>query len=240
MKILITNDDSVGAEQLLPLVRWFQQKGEVTVVVPKVEQSGKSHGIELHTSFEVKQMELAPDVKAWVVDSTPADCIRWAVLGMKWEFDLAISGINRGLNVGSDMMYSGTVAAACEAVNLGIPAIAISAPPKYYDEAVTQLDCVFDFFTRHRLMEQHRLYNVNIPCQSDEIRITRQGGPYYSDDFHAIENDHYLPKGKSVWVDRGDRTLDTDTALNGAISVTPLTIEKTDLAVYQKLAALTP
>ena len=140
MRILITNDDGMHADQLLPLIRWCQKLGEVTVFVPKVEQSGKSHSFEIRKPFEVKQVALAPDVTVWSVDSTPADCVRIAVLGLKMEFDLVISGINRGLNIGADIMYSGTVAAASEAVNLGIPAVALSTTWANYPTATEKLD----------------------------------------------------------------------------------------------------
>ena len=94
MRILITNDDSVSASQLLPLIQWCSKHGDVTTVVPKFEQSGKSHGIELHKPFAVEEVELAPGIRVWTVDSTPADCVRFALLGLKQEFDLVISGIN--------------------------------------------------------------------------------------------------------------------------------------------------
>ena len=145
MRILITNDDGVHAEQLVPLIKWCKKLGDVTTFVPKYEQSGKSHGFEIHKDFEVKQVELEDGISVWTVDSTPADCVRIAVLGMEMQFDLVISGINRGLNIGADMMYSGTIGAACEAVNLGMKAIALSTPPKYYDQAVTQLDRIFQY-----------------------------------------------------------------------------------------------
>ena len=97
MKILITNDDSISSEVLLPLARWAKQLGEVTVVVPKYEQSGKSHCIEIRKAFEVKQVPFAdPDIKAYTVDSSPADCVRFALEGMQTTFDFVISGINRG------------------------------------------------------------------------------------------------------------------------------------------------
>lgn len=239
MRILITNDDGVGAEQLLPLIKWCRKLGEVTVFVPKYEQSGKSHGFEIHKPFEAKQVELEPGVTVWAVDSTPADCVRLAVLGMKMEFDLVISGINRGLNIGTDMMYSGTVGAACEAVNLGLKAIALSTPPKFYDKAVGQLDRVFDFVREHDLLAINDIYNINIPADpKDEIRITHQGGPYYSDDFPHIGNDLYRPTGYPIWEDQGDDTLDTDATLHGYITVTPLTVDKTNWAVYHKLRNL--
>ena len=239
MRILITNDDGIGAEQLLPLIKWCRKLGEVTTVVPKFEQSGKSHGIEIHKPFEAKLLELEPGITAWAVDSTPADCVRFAVLGLKLEFDLVISGVNRGLNIGTDMMYSGTVGAACEAVNLGLQAIALSTPPKFYDRATEHLDWVFDFVQEHHLLSLNNIYNINIPGDPKGIRITHQGGPYYSDDFHPIGDDLYRPTGKAIWQDRQDDTLDTDATLHGYISITPLTVDKTNHAVYRKLVQKT-
>lgn len=235
MKILITNDDGIGAAQLPNLIRWCQKFGDVTTVVPKFEQSGKSHGIEIHKPFEAKKVELEPGLTVWTVDSTPADCVRFAILGLGLEFDLAISGVNRGLNIGADIMYSGTVGAACEAVNLGVKAIALSTPPTNYDHATEQLDKVFAFIRSQNLLQMNDIYNINIPSDPKGIRITRQGGPYYSDDFRPEENDMYRPCGKPVWVDRNDDTLDTDATLHGYISVTPLTVDRTNPTIYHAL-----
>ena len=239
MRILITNDDGLHASQLLPLIKWCRKLGEVTVAVPKVEQSGKSHGIEIHKPFEAKLVELEPGIKVWAVDSTPADCVRFAVLGLEQEFDLVISGVNRGLNIGTDMMYSGTVGAACEAVNLGLKAIALSTPPSYYDHATDHLDEVFEFVRKHDLLALNDIYNINIPANPKEILFTHQGGPYYSDRFPAIGNDMYRPEGYPIWEDSNDNTLDTDATLHGYISVTPLTTNKTNMEVYRRLAERT-
>jgi len=239
MRILVTNDDGVEASQLVNLIKWCQKLGDVTTFVPKFEQSGKSHGFEIKKPFEVKQVQLEEDITVWTVDSTPADCVRIAVLGMKMEFDLVVSGINKGLNIGADMMYSGTVGAASEAVNLGIKAIALSTQPKYYEHAVEHLDRIFEFVNDHALLDLNPVYNINIPENPTGIKITRQGGPYYSDRFPAIGNDLYRPTGYSVWEDRGDDTLDTDATFHGYITVTPLTIDKTNHAVYAKLKDLT-
>lgn len=238
MRILITNDDSVSAEQLLPLIRWCRKLGDVTTVVPKYEQSGKSHGIELHKPFEVKEVALAPDVSVYTVDSTPADCVRYAVLGKKMHFDLVISGINRGFNIGCDIMYSGTVAAVCEAAALGLQAIAISTSPEYYSGALIQLDRVFDYIRKHELFALNNIYNVNIPPEAKDIRITHQGGPYYSDDFLPLENDLYTPVGKCVYEDNGDLTLDTNAVMHGYISIMPLTIDRTNTELYHRLSEL--
>ena len=112
MRICITNDDGIHSEGLLRLVQWAQKLGEVHVYAPKVEQSAKSHAVEIHKPFEAKPAQVPGAVTAWAVDSTPADCVRFAVLGRHERFDLVISGINRGLNIGQDIMYSGTCSAA--------------------------------------------------------------------------------------------------------------------------------
>ncbi len=235
MRILITNDDGVNASQLVNLIKWCQKLGDVTTVVPKFEQSGKSHGIELHKAFEAREVELEPGIKVWAVDSTPADCVRFAVLGLNLQFDLVISGINRGLNIGTDVMYSGTVSAASEAVLLGMKAIALSTPPKYYEQAVSQLDRVWAYIQERKLLEISDLYNINIPSDPDEFRITRQGGPYYSDDYAVTEGAMYMPMGKPVWEDSQDDTLDTDATLHGYLTVTPLTVDRTNYKILQQL-----
>lgn len=238
MKILITNDDSISAGQLLPLIRWCQKLGEVTVIVPKYEQSGKSQSIELHKAFEIKKVQLAPDVTAYTVDSSPADCVRYAVLGMKQQYDLVISGINRGFNMGRDIMYSGTAGGVFEAVSLGLKAIAISTGPEFYDRAIEPLDQVLEFFKTHKLLEKCDLYNVNVVPDPKGIRITRQGGHFYSDDFIHEGNDMYMPHGKCVYENKNDLTLDTDCVMSGYISIMPLTIDRADPEVYRELIYL--
>ena len=238
MKILITNDDSISASQLPPLVRWCRKLGDVTTVVPKFEQSGKSHGIEIHKPFTFEKVALAPDVEAYAVDSTPADCVRFAVFGLREEYDLVISGINRGLNIGADAMYSGTVAAVIEAAVLGLRAVALSTSPEYYDQAVQHLDRVFDFIEKNKLLDVHNIYNINIPPQPKAIRFTHQGGPYYSDDFALSDDGICQPIGKCVFEPSGDLSLDTDAVMAGYISIMPLTVNMTDMALYHQLKEL--
>ena len=238
MKILITNDDSISAKQLVPLIKWCQKLGDVTTIVPKVEQSGKSQGIELHKAFEVKKVTLEPGIEAYTVDSTPADCIRIAVFGLKLKPDLVISGINRGFNMGGDIMYSGTAGGVFEAVSLGLKAVAISTGPEFYDRAIEPLDEILAFFTEHRLMEKCDLYNVNVVPDAKGIRITRQGGHFYSDDFIHEGNDMYMPHGKCVYQPGEGLVLDTDCVMKGYHSIMPLTIDRADVRVYHELEYL--
>jgi len=237
MRICITNDDGIHSEGLLRLVQWANKLGEVCVFAPKVEQSAKSHAVEIHKAFEAKPVEVPGAVKAWAVDSTPADCVRFAVLGLHEQFDLVISGVNRGLNIGQDIMYSGTCSAAMEAVGLGINAMALSTEPETFDDAFAQLDRAWNFITENDLYSKARLWNVNIPLNTTgEIRITRQGGPYYSDDFAPEENDMYRPLGKDVFAPTAESDYDTDCVLkHRCISLTPLTIDRTDMTAFYAL-----
>ena len=237
MRICITNDDGIHSEGLQRLVQWAAKLGEVCVYAPKVEQSAKSHAVEIHKAFEAKPAEVSGAVCAWAVDSTPADCVRFAVLGRHEQFDLVISGINRGLNIGRDIMYSGTCSAAMEAVNLGIRAMALSTEPESFDDAVAQLDRVWAYITENDLYSKAEMWNVNIPLHTTgEICITCQGGPYYSDDFGAQGNDMYLPLGKAVYEPTPDSCFDTDCVLRDRhISLTPLTVDRTDWHAFNAL-----
>lgn len=235
MKILITNDDSVSAPQLLPLIKRCRAFADVTVVVPKYEQSAKSHSIEIHKAYEIKQVELEPGIAVWTVDSTPADCVRFAVNGLKQRFDLVISGINRGYNLGKDTMYSGTLAAATEAVTKGMKAVAISTSMKYYDKAAEHLEEILTYLNSNGLWELNSLYNVNIPVDPRGFRITRLGDESFSVEFLPQSNDLYYPGGHPIRADGGDITKDTDACALGYISVTPLTVDRTARDVFEKL-----
>lgn len=239
MKILITNDDSISSEVLMPLAKWAKQFGEVTVVVPKYEQSGKSHCIEIRKAFEVKQIPFDdPNIKVYTVDSSPADCVRFALEGIKGTFDLVISGINRGLNLGIDVLYSGTLGAMFEAATFGIPAIALSTKVGGFDESMEALEEIKDFFVGHNLLKKNSLYNINIPLGHKGIYITRMGERFYVDEFLTQGNDMYLPTYKEVPINSDDISIDINAILSGYISVTPLTLNRTDMSVFEELKKL--
>lgn len=239
MRILITNDDGIHSEGLRLLADWARQHGEVTVAAPKTEQSGKSHAIEIVHPFSVEPVTLENGVRGFSIDSTPADCVRYAILGLHESFDLVISGINRGLNIGRDIVYSGTAGAVFEAAALDVPyAVALSTEPTSFASALANLDRVCAFFKEHDLLSKNGIYNVNIPKDPKSIRITRQGGPYYSDDFLPREGNLVMPTGKSIFRESGNLDLDTDATLGGHISITPLTIVRTDLTAFDALRHL--
>ncbi len=240
MKILITNDDGIFAPGIRALTEWAQKLGDVTVVAPKHEQSAKSHGINIIGEFEVKEVDFMPGVRAYSVDSTPADCIRYGIVGLGEQYDLVLSGINRGVNVGRDIVYSGTVADIFEANCFGAKAaIAMSTEFTSLERAVPHLDEIWAYFEEHKLLERHDLYNVNIPEHyTESIRITRQGGAYFSDEFVSTGENMVRQSGRMVWEDEKNFDLDCDAVMHGYISITPMTVQRTDMKVYEALESL--
>ena len=125
--ILITNDDGIDADALPPLSEALAKLGDVAVIVPERNWSGASHSITLFRPLRVRPTKLRSGQPAYMTDGSPTDCVRLAVLGfLKHRPDIVVSGINRGANMGDDITYSGTVAAAMEGLLSSIPSIAIS------------------------------------------------------------------------------------------------------------------
>lgn len=128
MKILLVNDDGINAPGILALVKQFAEKHEVYVCAPSSQRSGYSHGVTyFHGATHVQPVGIAGAVKAWAVDGTPADCSYLGIYELMDEKpDLLISGINQGQNMSADIVYSGTIGAACEGLIAHIPSIAMS------------------------------------------------------------------------------------------------------------------
>ena len=236
MKILIVNDDGIDAPGLLHLARWAKRYGEVTVCAPKHEQSGKSHAINFITPFEVKRVELEEGVTAYSVDSTPADCTRFGIVGLRADYDLVLSGINFGVNMSGDIVYSGTVGAIFEAEHSAHRAIALSIAKEDSLPSFEVLDSIFDYVNENRLFDYSALYNINIPESPRGILITRQGDAYFSDEFFRLEGDMYIQRGHAVpETTPSDLSLDTVAFREGYISVTPMTLSRTNSEAYTRL-----
>lgn len=239
MRILIVNDDGIGSPALPKLAKWAQSYGEVTVCAPKTEQSGKSQAIDFRNSIEIRKVTLDGGIEAYSVDSTPADCVRFGVTGLKRDYDLVLSGINRGYNLGDDIAYSGTIGAIFEASRLGVKAIALSTDTVSFDNAFDELDPVYSFIMDSRLLDRCGLLNVNFPSEpSHSISITRQGEMFYSDEFVKCGVDRYIQVGEPIEHDSDDISLDIVAVRKGYISITPLTAVKTDLSAFEKLRSL--
>lgn len=235
MNILVTNDDGIESEGILLLARWARKLGTVTIAAPKFEQSGKSHAIELHKSFEVKHLPSRDGMEFYRIDSTPADCIRYAFASISSDYDLVLSGVNKGFNLGTDILYSGTVGAVFEAECFNTRALAVSTDSKSFEASWQWFDRILDFIFKKDLFQFHGLYNINIPVDPKDILITRQGGPYYKDRFINKGDDMYLADGFSVYQGTSNLEDDLDAVMNGYISVSPLTTNRTNEDAFRKL-----
>ena len=233
MRILITNDDGIYAPGIRLLAEWAKTLGEVTVVAPKVEQSGMSHAIQFVKPIEIKRVDLMEGVEAWQMDSTPADCVRFGVFGLNREYDLVLSGINRGVNVGVDLVYSGTVAAIFEAARLGHRGIAFSTFPDSQEFASQYFSDVYEFITGNNLFDKNLIFNVNIPDEVKGMHLTYQGSQYFSDVFTKTEGDMYVQVGSRIEdVCPDDLKRDTVAIHKGYISVTPLLSSRTNMDLF--------
>ncbi len=235
MKILITNDDGINAQGLLCVAKWAKKLGDVTVCAPKREQSGRSHSIEIHSPFEVKKIDYADGIRAYSIDSSPADCVRFATLGLHESYDLIISGINCGLNLGEDIMYSATNGAIFEASARSHKAIALSTHTQGYDDAEAWLDEIYAYIESNALFDYNDIYNVNIPQNPQGIKLTRQGGAYFTDEFIDLGDGTWKQTGHCIHRNNHDMTVDSDATIDGFVTITPLTIARTNMNALNAL-----
>jgi 5'-nucleotidase len=204
MHVLVTNDDGIAADGLQALRRSLREIEDVTVhvVAPDSNRSATARSITTRSPLWVSEIEFGDGDRGFATDGTPVDCVRFADLGLLGERpDLIVSGINHGSNLGDDITYSGTVAAALEGIILGIPAIALSqqsARGEMGFEPGRDLDFSFSAALAARLVEKIRaeplpdgtLLNVNCPAGEPEgVEVTRLGKRVYDDELKLVEED---------------------------------------------------
>ncbi len=241
MRILISNDDGYQAPGLEHLAEALGTLGEVTVVAPDRDRSGASNSLTLDNPIRATEMP-----NGFIrVDGTPTDCVHLAITGLlEQEPDIVVSGINAGANLGDDVLYSGTVAAAMEGRFLGLPAIAVSmitGTPEHFGTAARIARRLVAALQEDPL-PGNTILNVNVPDLAYEdlagIRVTRLGHRHKSEPVIRMED----PRGRPIyWVgppggeqDAGEGT-DFHAVRNGFVSVTPLYV---DLTQHQALSGL--
>lgn len=246
MHIMVTNDDGIHAAGILALAEALRELGTVTVVAPDRERSAAGHSLTLHSPLRV--FELRPGFFA--VDGTPTDCVNMGIHNLlPIRPDLVVSGINHGHNLGDDVTYSGTVAAAMEANLMGIPAIAVSLGTferHGHFEAAAQVAVRVARQVLANGLPADTFLNVNIPdCPAEEMQpplITRQG----TRSFVGKIVDKTDPRGrKYYWIgseepDFNDEPGTDFHALNrNHVSITPLHLDLTNYESMKILAGWT-
>ncbi|MGB7487331.1 MAG: 5'/3'-nucleotidase SurE [Phormidesmis sp.] len=237
MNILVSNDDGIFALGIRALANAIATAGHtVTVVCPDRERSATGHGLTLHRPLRVNQVEDVFDsaITAWACSGTPSDCVKLALDAiLPKPPDFVLSGINHGANLGTDVLYSGTVSAAMEGVLEGIPAIAISLTSFASKDFQPAADFALKLVGQ---LEKHPLalpilLNVNVPpVKASEIQppvVTRQGVRRYFDQFEKRVD----PRGKTYYWLAGEVMEEGDTELLSPPNTPPSELEKQITAV---------
>jgi len=246
LRILLSNDDGYRAQGLEALASALKGLADITIVAPDRNQSGASHSLTLNTPLRVGVAEN----NMYFVNGTPTDCVHLALTGfLDAEPDMVVAGINHGANLGDDVLYSGTVAAAAEGRFLGLPSIAVSLvgeDPRHFDTAGRALRILFERLDSASLSADTTL-NINVPdlpySELQGFKATRLGYRHRSEP--VIES--HDPKGRPVfWVgapgsgqDAGPGT-DFHAVENGYVSVTPLQFDLTRHSDVEDLATWLP
>ena len=234
MRILLTNDDGVNAPGLNVLYEALKQDHEIFVVAPEHEMSGTSHGITVYQPLMVKKIK-----EGWFsVDGKPADCVKLAVLELiKKPLDVIISGINPGINVGMNVHYSGTVAAAMEGIFMGIPSVAISIDPAEKPDFLFAGNFMLKFLRcfKKEARKPNIVLNINIPgIKPDKIsgvKITRQSTVRLDECYEKIKDPRgriYYWLGGYGFIGNNDEESDVEAIKNNTISITPLSYDMTE------------
>jgi 5'-nucleotidase len=243
VKILLSNDDGYRAEGIRHLAVALQGLADLTVVAPERNRSGAGHSLTLELPLRVFQVE--PNV--YYVNGTPTDCVHLAISGLfDFEYDMVVSGINDGANLGDDVLYSGTVAAAIEGRFLGLPTIAVSlctepGSGRHFETAGRVARELVAHLTRVPL-HASTILNVNVPDRAHGdlrgLQATRLGFRHRSKPIVRAED----PRGRPIyWVgpagpqqEAGPGT-DFNAVADGFVSVTPLQIDLTRHAAIEGL-----
>lgn len=246
MNILLTNDDGYAAKGLRELARALASEHDVTVVAPERQSSGAGHMVNFFGGIAFEKADMPDGILTYAVDGTPADCVIFAVryLFASKRFDAVLSGINDVLNIGSDIIYSGTFGAAQEGTFQGIKSVALSLRTRGvedYDFAVdftlNNLDALLGY------ADAETTVNVNIPCVKREdvkgVRVAPVAFRPYDETFVADGSDErgrivYRVKGRPI---RGIHGADSDVALceSGYITVSPVKLIANDFDAVRRM-----
>lgn len=251
ISILITNDDGIYAEGIQVLSQKifeiYGRQMEISIVAPNHEQSAVGHAITMHRPLRVEPIRYLhnPALAGWSVNGTPSDCVKLAVESLLPEKpSLVISGINQGSNLGTDILYSGTVSAAVEGIILGIPSIAISL--------INPDESGFDFsaeFACHLIpllietgLPPGTLLNINVPpgtCEKIKgVCVTRLGDRRYRNTFQKRTDPrgkHYYWLAGDVIETQNEKEFDVGATKEGYISVTPIHFDLTRYDLFETL-----
>lgn len=243
MRFLISNDDGIESNGIKAIAEKLSLDNEVMVVAPDGNRSASSHSISISKSVKLKEYFGIKNCKSYALSGTPVDCIKFAKLHFKnFNPDVVIAGINKGHNLGTDILYSGTVSIACESAFFGNVAFAFSAFSLgesdfslYADYAVKIIEKLLP------LSIPGDIWNVNFPDVDKDIkgvRITKLGKQLYTDEYKKVSADEYVLVGELIEHDENDCYCDIELIKQGYITVTPISFDRTDFDKINKVKNL--
>jgi 5'-nucleotidase len=245
LNILITNDDGIHAQGIYNLKKALEKVADVLVVAPDTEKSAVGHAITLSDPLRVFEVARDDGFFGYAVNGTPADCVKLGIKClMKEATDIVVSGINLGPNTATNIIYSGTVSAAAEAVIMGIPGLAISLTA--FDILEFEYSCLLAVELVQKIqkygLRTGTLLNVNVPpLKSDEIEgvvVTRQGKGRFEEFFDRRTDPnnrtYYWLAGKKMNLDSED-DVDDVVIRQKKVSVTPIRYDLTDTVMLNRL-----
>lgn len=239
MNLLICNDDGIESEGILVLAKLLNKRHRVVVIAPDVNRTASSHAMTVGKRMALKKREIGDGIEAYSFSGTPADCVKFALNTRKGQFDAVISGINKGPNLGTDVMYSGTVSAALESLLFHIPSVAVSSAAESGNDFASAAEVagrlVPDLLSR---ASDRFTWNINVPnLPLDRLRgmkITPLGVQIYSDYYEREEGDWYTLGGAPIEHDENPEDCDVSWCAKGFVTVTPILLDKTDYFTLEK------
>lgn len=247
MQVLITNDDGIMSPGIQQLAAQARQLGDIYLSAPLSQKSAIGHGITIWDPIRIKEYSLPGIKKAWAVEGTPADCVKLAINHICPQPDLIISGINNGPNLGTDVLYSGTVSAAIEGAILGIPSMAVSLNSFQSDDYSVAAEItllVVRYLENHsKLVSPDTLLNVNVPPVPKEelkgFRITRLGIREYENTFDQRTdprgNMYFWLSGMPIPHGEEDPEIDMAAVEQNYVSITPLQFDLTNYRIWKDM-----
>ena len=238
LNVLVANDDGINEKGIHILAKALKKYANVYVCAPDSGRSAASHSIKILKPISFERVDMIDGVLCYQTNGTPADCVRLANSLLNVKFDIVFSGINNGLNLGTDIIYSGTVAAAREAHIAYIPSVAISVDRDSFDIAINELEGLLDFIFEKKLYSKEYTLNINFPIneykKSNGIKFAKQGIKRFKTDFVNVDGDIYKEGPCFIKYDT-DEDTDVYLANQGYITIVPLKVDQTNTSVLDIL-----
>ena len=235
MNILLCNDDGITDGGLKELAYLLKDNGyNIMIVAPKGNRSASSHSMSINKPIKIESYNFGKNIPAYAISGTPVDCIKMGILMFKeFDADLVVCGVNNGQNLGTDILYSGTLSSAIEGAFFNKKGIAISCTTLFNADhklcAKLSLELIK---TLYPITKNGEVWNVNIPHLKEEeikgVKFTKLGKQIYTDTYEMVSEGEYKLVGELVNHLENDADCDVEWNKKGYITITPILYDKTD------------